>query len=256
MCQSHLNNGQCYRCLFENDPSMIVNEKIINYANKYHSILTDNEYEYLINRNYQIFDFYVNPKLHKSKELNEIIENQNSEYINITKNVQIEGRPIVAGPVYHTRETSQIVHLILEPSLSFIPHILKDFFGFLERLDTTCTEDTLLSSCDIKSLYVNIRLEVFYNTIDYWIEKLINEIPLLRRFTKAFILEVLSIILEFNYFYINNYFYHQIKGTAMGAFFADVGSNLMVAYFEEKMFAILPQIYPKDFHSQLFSIFR
>ena len=33
----------------------------------------------------------------------------------------------------------------------------------------------------------------------------------------------------------------------MGAFFAVVGSNLMVAYFEEKMFAILPQIYPKDF---------
>ena len=31
----------------------------------------------------------MNPKLHKSKELNEIIENQNSEYINITKNLQI-----------------------------------------------------------------------------------------------------------------------------------------------------------------------
>ena len=55
---------------------MIVNEKIINYANKYHSILTDNEYEYLINRNYQICNFYMNPKLHKSKELNKIIENK------------------------------------------------------------------------------------------------------------------------------------------------------------------------------------
>ena len=30
-------------------------------------------------------------KLHKSKELNEITENQNSEYINITKNLQVEG---------------------------------------------------------------------------------------------------------------------------------------------------------------------
>ena len=140
-----------------------------------------------------------------------------------------------------------MLHLILEQSLCFIPHILKDSFDFLERLDTTCTEDTLLSSCDIKSLYTNIRHDVFYKAIDYWIEKLINEIPLLRRFTKAFILEGLSIILEFNYFYINNYFYHQIKGTAMGTIFAVVGSNLTVAYFEEKMFAILPQIYPKDF---------
>ena len=111
----------------------------------------------------------MNPKLHKSKELNEIIENQNSEYINITKNLQIEGRPIVAGPVYYTSGISQMLHLILEPSLSFIPHILKDSFDFLERLDTTCTEDTLLSSCDIKSLYTNIHHDVFYKAIDYWI---------------------------------------------------------------------------------------
>ena len=69
---------------------------------------------------------------------------------------------------------------------------------------------------------------------------------LLRRFTKALILG-LSIILEFNHFYINNYFYHQIKGTAMATIFAVVGSNLTVAYFEENMFAILPQIYPKYF---------
>ena len=30
----------------------------------------------------------MNPKLHKSKESNKIIENQNSEYINITENLQ------------------------------------------------------------------------------------------------------------------------------------------------------------------------
>ena len=33
----------------------------------------------------------------------------------------------------------------------------------------------------------------------------------------------------------------------MGTIFAAVGSNQTVAYFEEKMFAILPQIHPKDF---------
>ena len=107
-----------------------MNEKIINYANKYTSILTDNEYEYLIYRNYIISNFHLNPKLHKSKELNEITENQNSEYINITENLQIEGRPIVAGPVYYTSAVSQMLNLILEPSLSFIPHILKDYFDF------------------------------------------------------------------------------------------------------------------------------
>ena len=77
MCQSGLNNEQYYRRLFENDTSLIVNEKIINYAHKYRNILTDNEYEYLINHNYKISNFYMNPKLQKSKELNEIIENRN-----------------------------------------------------------------------------------------------------------------------------------------------------------------------------------
>ena len=87
MCQSHLNNDQYYRCLLENDPSLIVNEKIINYSNKYRSILTDHEYEYLTNHSYKVSNFYMNTKLHKSKELNEIIENQNSGYTNITKNL-------------------------------------------------------------------------------------------------------------------------------------------------------------------------
>ena len=94
----------------------------------------------------------MNPKLHKSKELNKRTKNQNSEYINITKNLQIEGWPVVAGPVYYTSGISQMLHLNLEPSLSFIPHTLKDSFLFLEHLHTTCTANTLLSSCDIKSL--------------------------------------------------------------------------------------------------------
>ena len=33
----------------------------------------------------------------------------------------------------------------------------------------------------------------------------------------------------------------------MGTTFAVVGSNLTVAYFEVKMFALLPQIYPRNF---------
>ena len=57
----------------------------------------------------------------------------------------------------------------------------------------------------------------------------------------------LSIILKFNYFYINKSFFHQIKGTAMGTKFAVVGSNLVVAYKEIKLFALLPQVYPQDF---------
>ena len=75
--------------------------------------------------------------------------------------------------------------------------------------------------------------------VEYWNEKLQNHLPLLWRFNKQFILEGLSIILEFSYFYINGIYIHQIKGTAMRTKFSVVGSNLVVAYEEVQMFALL-----------------
>ena len=53
--------------------------------------------------------------------------------------------------------------------------------------------------------------------------------------------------MKFNYFYINKSFFHQIKGTATGTKFAVVSSNLVVTYKDIRLFALLPQIYPKDF---------
>ena len=103
-----------------------------------------------------------------------------------------------------------------------------------------CTVNTILSTCDITSLHTNITHDVFYKAIEYWIDKFHDDIPLLSRFTKAFILEGINIILKFNYFYIDENVFHQIKGTPMGTIFAVVGSNLTVAYFEVKMFALLP----------------
>ena len=50
---------------------------------------------------------------------------------------------------------------------------------------------------------------------------------------------------ELNYFQMNNYFYHKIKGNTMETIFVINRSNIMVAYHEEKIFVLLPQIYPK-----------
>ena len=88
-----------------------------------------------------------------------------------------------------------------------------------------------------------MRHDLFVTTIEYWIEHLQNNLPL-QRLTKEFVLERLSIILIFNYLYINKYFFHQIKGTAMRTKFALVGSNLVVVYKEIKLFPLLPQVYP------------
>ena len=84
---------------------------------------------------------------------------------------------------------------------------------------------------------------MFLTAIEYGIKHLQNNL----RFTKQFASKGLSIRLKFNCFYITKSLFHQIKETAMGTKFAVVGSNLVVAYKEIKLFALLPQVYQQDF---------
>ena len=95
----------------------------------------------------------------------------------------------------------------MEPSLAMISHIAKDYFDFKNRLDKHCSNGTTLSTCYIKLLYTSIRHNLFLYSSWILIEKLPNDLPLLQRFNKEFILESLSIILEFNYLYINGILY-------------------------------------------------
>ena len=129
MCESHLWNEEYYECIQDNDPSPLLKNRKAAYTKRYKNLLTENGCKTLTQKTYKIWNFYMLPKLYKSKELNDIIMAKNSEYINVNKNLTIEGRPIVAGPFYHTNVVSQILHVIMEPTLSFIKHILR-FFWF------------------------------------------------------------------------------------------------------------------------------
>ena len=145
----------------------------------------------------------------------------------------------------HIRNT--LYHYGTIVSNDFFSHIAKDPFDFKNRLDKHCPTGTALSTCHVKSLFTNIRHDLFYTAVEYWIKKLQNDLLLLWRFNKQSILEGLPIILEFKYFYRNGIYIHQIKVTEVGTKFSVVSSNLVVAYEEIKMFALLPQLYPQDF---------
>ena len=81
MCYRDLSDTTFYNNLDNNDPSTIVQDKVIKFAEKYKSILTNNEYDFLTKRCHKISNFYMLPKLRKSKEINEIIETKRTEYI-------------------------------------------------------------------------------------------------------------------------------------------------------------------------------
>ena len=132
----------------------------------------------------------------------------------------------------------------MKPSLAMVSHIAKDSSDFRNRLDKYCSNITTLTTCFIKSLGTNIRHDLSYKAVEYCIEKSENDLPQLRRFNKQFILEDLLTNLEFNYFYITGIYVHQIKQTAMENKFDVVGSNLVVAYEEIKILALLLQFIP------------
>ena len=115
------------------------------------------------------------------------------------------------------------------------------------QCDTSLQQGTLYSSADIKALYTNLSTDLVITSIQYWVEKYRDSIPLLQRFTLSFIIEALRLILDNNYFYFFGEFIRQILGFAMGTKSAVQCANLSVAYLEERMFALLPTVYPRDF---------
>ena len=126
--------------------------------------------------------------------------------------------------------------------------MLKTRFNFTQKLEKQCQNNTLLSTCDIKSRYTNIRHDFFLTAIEYWLEHLQNNSSSLQRFTKQFVLQGLSITLKLNYFYISkSFFFQQIKGTAIGTKFAVLGRNLVVAYKENKIICTFTPSIPTRF---------
>ena len=151
--------------LNDTDPPNIAQHRVKQFPDKYKPMLTLKEYNFLTKKKHKISNLYMLPKLHKSKRINEIVQKQQCEYINIEENIIVKAHPIVADTVYHTSSISEILHIIMEPSLAMISHIAKDSFDFKNRLDKHCPTGTTLSTCDIKSLCTNIRHNLFYTAL-------------------------------------------------------------------------------------------
>ena len=148
--------------------------------------------------------FYIIPKLHKTP---------------------IAGRPIVPSHSWMTSGLSRIADYLLRPALNGCTTVLRDtkqLVNIIEKKQFN-TQDILLVTADVNSLYTNI-------SISDCIEKL-------SRFTylrgREYILEMINIVLKYNYFKdINEMWYHQIHGIAMGTPIAPLIANLYMYQLE------------------------
>ena len=143
-------------------------------------------------------------------------------------------RPIVAGPTCETHRISNFLDILLKPYLKYVKSYVKDDIDILRYIPRQVSKDTILASFDVVNLYSNIPHEYGLEAISYWIEKYPEALP--ERINKEFIMKGLKFILENNYFMFDNQIYKQKKGTAMGTKVAPTYTNLVMGYWETRLY--------------------
>ena len=97
MVFQHLNDTKTYQKTDQKCDNRVM-KKIGELANKYESLLTKMEKFYLTNISFSTTNFYGLRKAHKSKQINEAIQQQKNEYTEISEPDDLTVRPIVGGP--------------------------------------------------------------------------------------------------------------------------------------------------------------
>lgn len=229
--------------------------KIKKLVNKYSHCLKEEEKDFLLRFDSKGSNLYGLPKIHKSKLIKEAIESQNADQIIIKSPDDLKFRPIVAGPVCPTSRLSQLIDCIIKDLPQDTKSYVRDDIHFLSKLERSLPESQqhLLATFDVESLYTNIDHELGIKAIKYWINKLGNKIA--SRFTEDFICDAIRIVLENNTFHFDNKFYLQIKGTAMGTKMAPTYANLVLAYLEETLYENLRNTFGSDYSKYIESHF-
>ena len=150
-------------------------KKIEKLLQKFKEDTTKAEKEYIHKFSWKTSIFYGLPKIHKSKRINEAINEQDAEYIKLRAPNDLKFRPIVAGPLSPTHRLSNFVDLILKPLCQHVPSFIRDDMDFLNYLPDEVEEHTLLVSFDVVSLYTSIPHDL--TAIEYWIDNCTTSLP-------------------------------------------------------------------------------
>ena len=106
----------------------------------------------------------------------------------------------------------------------------------------------MLITLDVTNMYTNIDHNLAKEAIDFWLSTHPECLP--RNIPKEFVLETLSIVLEFNTFTYNGRFYLQIRGLLMGTKSAPTLATLVMAYLEIKLYDIIGERYGRQIQEE------
>ena len=166
-------------------------------------------------------EFYILPKLHKTP---------------------VKGRPIVASQSWVTTPLSAWCSHKLNVVMRKLPSVLPDTPELqcrLQRLQFYHGEPVTIFTADVESLYTSIPIYAAIEAVRHLAGPLLDEPELLRP-----LLECVKFVLENNFFNFDGTTYHQIKGLAMGTPLAPPVANIFMAFLEERMFNMSPELKP------------
>ena len=239
--QRHLQT-ESYECVSENiDKSVYRNMKKLCVKHK--DCLTKNEMDAILSEDWATSKFYVLPKINKSQTILDKIKETQCEYVEMPMPEDLKSRPIVSGPKSVTGGLSKLLEKLLTPLVGKLDSFIKDERDFLRKFPKNIGEDCNIVCCDVVSLYTSIPNDLGLQAIEYWVNQLRSIIP--NRFTKEFILEGTSFVLENNYFDFDTGTWRQKTGTAMGKEVASPYACLTVGFLEETI--LFPKILPLRF---------
>ncbi|VDI57978.1 Hypothetical predicted protein, partial [Mytilus galloprovincialis] len=143
MVLNQLEDGVFYQKLNGNRDKSTMS-KIRKLIKEYSDNLTDKEKDYLKNFEVKTSNFYGLPKIHKSKEIQDHVENCDSMYIKINRPTDLKIRPIIAGPSCSTQRLSNLLDILLKPLCIKVPSFVRDDMDFLNYIPDRVPLDTIL----------------------------------------------------------------------------------------------------------------
>ena len=123
------------------------------------------------------------------------------------------GRPVISSVNSHTEKLSAYVDEFLRPLAQALPSHIRDTTDFIIRLKNlgTVSENSILATLDVSSLYTNIDTDDGLAIIEEELAKTGQIQPSAKTLTC-----LLEKVLKSNNFTFDNHNFIQVKGTAMG----------------------------------------
>ena len=226
---------------------LISNDDLYNLANNHlegnntYKAVNENEVKSIFDQvNFKLNNLYMNKDISKelkSKLILEDIKDYSVGKFRILAKIHKKDfniRPIINCGNNFTYKISLFIHLLINPHVQSLTHILKDSQELLQKLENFKSNNSLhLYSCDFESLYTNIIAEHASNIISYY---LFSETNLLSQFNLSLngVRELILLVFNCNIFIFNNKHYIQKIGLPMGCICGPSIANLFVYILERK----------------------